>query len=59
MDIPGGMEVTAETDKKNAPVYLYLDVKDPGFTDGVAPIVEFSFEYYDNVYIIISMLASS
>jgi len=47
VEIPGGMEVTAEVDTPHVPVYLYLDVKDPGFADGAAPIVEFSFEYFD------------
>jgi len=45
--IPGGMEVTAEVDNKKDTVYLYLDVKAPGFADGAAPIVQFSFEYFD------------
>lgn len=42
-----GMEVKAQQDNKNAPLYLSLDVKDSAFIDGAAPIVEFSFDYFD------------
>jgi iduronate 2-sulfatase len=44
---PKGVEVQAQTENKNAPLYLSLDVKDPAFIDGAAPIVEFSFDYFD------------
>ena len=42
-----GVEVRAKAENKNAPLYLSLDVKDAAFIDGAAPIVEFSFEYFD------------
>lgn len=47
--MPGteGTEVRARVESKNAPLYLSLDVKDPAFKDGSSPIVEFSFEYFD------------
>ena len=42
-----GTEVRARVENKNAPLYLSLDIKDPAFIDSAAPIVEFSFEYFD------------
>ena len=42
-----GVEVQAKLENKNAPLYLSLDIKDPAFIDGAAPVVEFSFEYFD------------
>ncbi len=43
----GGVEARASTENMNAPLYLSLDVRDSAFTDGAAPTVEFSFEYFD------------
>lgn len=40
-------EVRAQQPNKRAPLYLSLDVKDAAFVDGAAPVVEFSFEYFD------------
>lgn len=45
---PDGVEVVSENAAGDrSPVYLYLNVKDELFTDGNAPVVEFSFEYFD------------
>jgi len=44
---PDGCEVVSESANSKIPVYLYLNVKDPAFADGSAPVVELSFEYFD------------
>ncbi|WP_168442039.1 sulfatase-like hydrolase/transferase [Pontiella desulfatans] len=42
-----GQELRAVVEDKHAPLYLSLDVTDVKFTDGRAPLVEFSFDYFD------------
>ncbi|MGB0371327.1 MAG: sulfatase [Opitutales bacterium] len=41
-------EIRVEASHPHHPLYLYLDVKTPAFTQGSAPNVEFSFEYLDD-----------
>ena len=42
-----GLEVQARLENINGPLYLSLDVTDPAFVDGAAPLVEFRFDYFD------------
>ncbi len=47
VESPDGLEIQARLDNMKAPLYLSLNVKDPDYIDGAAPVVEFSFDYFD------------
>ena len=47
VDSPGGFGVVSENEDAKKPVYLYLNIEEPGFADGNTPIIEFSYEYFD------------
>lgn len=45
---PKSGEIYLKAHNPDAPMYLYVDVIDPRFTDASAPNLEFSFEYFDH-----------